>query len=205
MELQKRILLKADELFCKYGFRAITIDEICTALGISKKTLYQFFEDKDALVDAVMMAHFEKNHCECTQASINAKNAVDEIFIMMSRMDEQFRTLNPIVLHDLKKFHYKTFQKFEQHKQNNILQMIVVNLKRGIDEGIYRDDFNIEIVARFRMACIWIPFDTETFPTNKYSLAQVFHEVFELFLYGLVNTKGFKLIEKYKQKNQPKY
>lgn len=199
METTERILLKADELFRRYGIRAITLDEIANSLGISKKTIYQFFEDKDALVDAVMMAHFEKNHDECAQASINAKNAIDEIFIMMAKIDEDFRNLNPIVLHDLKKFHFKTFEKFQQHKQNKLLKMIVANLKRGVEEGYYRNDFDIELVARFRMACIWIPFDIEMFPENKFTLQEVFHEVFELFLHGLVNPKGYKLIEKYKQ------
>jgi AcrR family transcriptional regulator len=199
METQDRILLKADEQFRRYGIRAVTLDEIANSLGISKKTIYQFFADKDALVDAVMMSEFENNRKDCCQCSVNAKDAVDEIFMLMQNIDEDFRNLNPIIIFDLKKFHFKTFEKFEKHLHQDILQMIMTNLKRGIEEGLYRDDLDIEIVARFRVATIWLMFDQDVFPSNKFQLTKVAKEIFELFLHGLVNTKGYKLIEKYKQ------
>lgn len=199
METKDRILLKADELFRRYGIRAVTLDEIATALGISKKTIYQFFEDKDALVDAVMMVEFENNRKDCCMASLNAKDAIDEMFQLLQNIDEDFRNLNPIIIFDLKKFHFKTFEKFEKHLHQDILQMIVANLKRGIAEGLYREDLDVEIVARFRVATIWLMFDQDVFPANKFQLTKVVKEVFELFLHGLVNTKGYKLIEKYKQ------
>ncbi len=199
METKDRILLKADELFRRYGIRAVTLDEIANNLGISKKTIYQFYEDKDALVDAVMMTEFEKNHKECCQCSTDAKDAVDELFQLMLNIDEDFRNLNPIIIMDLKKFHFKTFEKFEKHLHQDILQMIVANLKRGIAEGLYREDLDVEIVARFRVATIWLMFDQDVFPSNKFQLTKVVKEIFELFLHGLVNTKGYKLIEKYKQ------
>lgn len=199
METKDRILLKADELFRRYGIRAVTLDEIATALGISKKTIYQFFEDKDALVDAVMMAEFENNHKDCCMASSNAKDAIDEMFQLLLNIDEDFRNLNPIIIFDLKKFHFKTFEKFEKHLHQDIFQMIVANLKRGIAEGLYREDLDVEIVARFRVATIWLMFDQDVFPSTKFQLTKVVKEVFELFLHGLVNTKGYKLIEKYKQ------
>lgn len=199
METRERILQKADELFRKYGIRAVTLDEIANSLGISKKTIYQFFEDKDALVDVVMMAEFEYNYQNCLKSKNMSKDAVDEIFKMMETMDDHFRNLNPIILLDLKKFHFKTFEKFHKHMHQNLMQMILANLQRGIDEGIYREGLNVEIVARFRMATVWLLFDTEVFPPSKFQLLHVFKEVLELFLHGLVNPKGYKLIEKYKQ------
>lgn len=201
MEIHNRILQKADELFSKYGFRAITLDEICNSLGISKKTLYQYFVDKDELVDAVMMNHFNTNYQECLMCSDKASNAIDEIFLMMSRIDDDFRNLNPIVMFDLKKFHFKTFEKFQTHMKENLKQMVAKNLQRGVLEGYYRNDFDIDLLARFRMACIWIPFDTDMFPSNTFSLPYVFKQVTEHFLYGLVNPKGYELIEKYKKQN----
>jgi TetR/AcrR family transcriptional regulator, cholesterol catabolism regulator len=198
MDTNTRILQKADEMFRRYGIRAVTLDEIASALGISKKTIYQFFEDKDALVDAVMMAEFDHTQKECCKASLTAKDAVDEIFQLMKSIDEDFRNINPIIIFDLKKFHFKTFEKFEKHLHQDILQMIVTNLKRGIKEGLYRDDLDVEIVARFRVATIWLMFDQEVFPATKFQLTHVARQVFELFLHGLVNAKGNKLIEKYK-------
>lgn len=199
METRDRILIKAEALFRSYGIRAVTLDEIANSLGISKKTIYQFFEDKDALVDEIMMAEFSKTNSDCEHCSSSAKNAVEEIFLMMQHLDEDFRNLNPLILHDLKKFHHNTFIKFNQYMHENMIIMIAANLKRGIEEGIYRADFDIETIARFRMASVWLMFDQEIFPANKFNLVKISHEVMELFLYGLVNPKGYKLIEKYKQ------
>ncbi len=204
METQERILLKARELFRLYGIRAVTLDEIASTLGISKKTIYQSFEDKDALVDAVMMGEFDCNYQDCMDCAAAAKNAVDEIFILMENMDEDFRSLNPIVIFDMKKFHYKTFEKFQNHLHQNLMQMVATNLKRGIAEGYYRDDLDIEIVSRFRMASTWLLFDQETFPAHRFELSKIFKEILELFLHGLVNPKGYKLIEKYKEQHTKK-
>jgi AcrR family transcriptional regulator len=199
MEIQDRILQKADELFKRYGIRAVTLDEISTVLGISKKTIYQSFEDKDALVDAVMMKEFEKDYEECKMCSSNAKNAIDEIFMLMQNMDDDFRNMNPIIIFDLKKFHFNTYQKFQEHMHQNLMQMIIANLKRGVAEGLYREDMNFEIVSRFRMSSIWLLFDTEIFPPKSFDLAKIFREISLLFLHGLVNAKGLKTIEKYHQ------
>lgn len=203
METNERILLKSGELFRRFGIRAVTLDEIAQNLGISKKTIYQFFDDKDALVDAVMMAEFESNYQECMNCASNSKNAIDEIFNLMHNMEEDFRNLNPIVIFDMKKFHFKTFEKFQTHMHQNLVQMVAANLNRGIEEGYYRPELDIEIVSRFRMSSMWLLFDPEVFPPQKFQLSAVFKEVLELFLYGLVNAKGYKLIEKYKEpKNQ---
>jgi len=204
METNERILLKAGELFRRFGIRAVTLDEIAKNLGISKKTIYQFFKDKDALVDAVMMTEFECNYQDCMNCSAKAKNAVDEIFMLMQNMDEDFRNLKPIIIFDMKKFHFKTFEKFQTHMHQNLMQMVAANLKRGITEGYYRDNLDIEIVSRFRMSSTWLLFDPEVFPSQKFELSKVFKEVLELFLHGLVNPKGYKLIEKYKEQHTNK-
>ena len=75
--------------------------------------------------------------------------------------------------------------------------MVLNNLERGIKEKLYRDNMQTEIVARFRMASIWILFDQKIFPYPKFELSNVFKEVLLLFLYGLVTPKGYQLIEKY--------
>jgi len=124
--------------------------------------------------------------------------------MLMQNMDEDFRNLNPIVVFDMKKFHFKTFEKFQTHMHQNLMQMVASNLKRGIAEGYYRENLDIEIVSRFRMSSMWLLFDPEVFPSQKFELSKVFKEVLELFLYGLVNPKGYKLIEKYKEQHTQK-
>lgn len=201
LEVQNRIVQKADDQFRKFGIRAVTMDDIALQAGISKKTIYQYFTDKNELVNDVMMATFKNNHQKCKLCCNQSSNSIEEIFMLMRTIGEDFRNLNPIILFDLKKFHNKTFQNFQKHLDEDITQMVLQNLERGIAEGFFRNDLNLEITARFRMASIWILFDQETFPYPKFELSQVFKEVLVLFLYGLVTPKGYKMIEKYQTIN----
>ncbi|MEK7225127.1 MAG: helix-turn-helix domain-containing protein, partial [Bacteroidota bacterium] len=103
MEPKVRIQAKADELFMRYGIRSVSMDDIAAQLGVSKKTLYQFFADKDELVDAVVDKELKKGQHDCLECRRSSKDAVDEIFITMEQIAEQFRNMNPMVLYDLEK------------------------------------------------------------------------------------------------------
>ena len=79
MDVKERILTKAADLFMRYGIRSITMDEIANQLGISKKTIYQFFTDKDDMVSAVIEQEIKRNEAECIQFRDGAADAVDGI------------------------------------------------------------------------------------------------------------------------------
>ena len=111
MEHKERILEKATELFMQYGIRSITMDEIAAQLGISKKTIYQFFTDKDAMVEAVVNEEMMRNEADCRDYNLQAENAVHEIFSAMDGMQEMLKTMNPQLLHDLEKHHPAAFKR----------------------------------------------------------------------------------------------
>ncbi len=199
METRERILLKAHELFHKYGIRQITMDEIASQLGMSKKTIYSSFADKDELVDAVAQIHIKQNteSCECDR--LKAENAVHEIFLAMDMVQEMFATMNPTVLFDLEKYHHKSYLKFSKHKNEYMYKIVFNNLKRGIEETLYRTEINLEILSKFRIETMFLPFNIDVFTPGKYSLGKIELEIMEHFLYGIVTAKGQKLISKYKE------
>src|SRR4051812_4431565 len=88
-----RIRQKAKELFMRYGIRSVSMDDIATQLGISKKTIYQYFTDKDELVDGVVDEDVQNMQMECIETGSEAKDAVDEIFLTVERIVEQFRNM----------------------------------------------------------------------------------------------------------------
>src|SRR5215216_2673808 len=112
MEPKERILMKAEELFMQYGIRSVSMDDIANSLGMSKKTLYQYFVDKDELVEGVVDGHIMVIQADCTACHEEAKDAVHEIFITMERIIEQLSNMNPMVVNDLAKFHFKAYQRF---------------------------------------------------------------------------------------------
>jgi len=199
MEPKERISFKAHELFMQYGFRAVSMDDIANNLGMSKKTLYQYFSDKDELVDEVVQAHITVMQTDCIGSRKDAKDAVHEILIIMERVIEQLSNMNPIVLHDLARFHFKAYNKFKEHKDKFLAKIIRENIEWGKKEELYRSDINTDVMAKFRLESMMIPFNISIYPPVKYNLAELSGQIMEHFLYGLSTIKGHKLIQKYKQ------
>src|SRR4051812_44322398 len=143
MEVKERILTKAADLFMRYGIRSITMDEIATQLGISKKTIYQFFTDKDEMVSAVIDQEINKNENECIQFRQDAENAVHQLFLALESLEEMLKYTNPLMLYDLEKHHPRTYRKIKDYKYQFLYRTILENLEWGINEKIYRDDIQL--------------------------------------------------------------
>jgi TetR/AcrR family transcriptional regulator, cholesterol catabolism regulator len=200
MENKERILQKATDLFMRYGIRSITMDEIAAQLGISKKTIYQFFTDKDEIVEAVVDQQIKKNELECCEFRSNSENAVHAIFIALKETEEMLSGMNPLIMYDLEKHHPKSYKKFKDFKYHFFYKEIKENLQRGIEEELYRADINIDIVAKHRIESAFMGFNQDVFPHNRYRMSDVLSEIAYLFLYSVTTLKGRKMIEKYMQK-----
>lgn len=197
MEMKDRIKSKANELFKRYGIRSVTMDEIATQLGISKKTIYQSFTDKDDIVSEVVKDHLESSEQDCLSCKVDAENAVHEVFLAMDRVIAHLRDMHPAMVFDLHKFHYEAFRKFQTFKDEFLYKGIEDNLKRGIEEELYRPEINIEILSKFRVESVYFSFNPNTFSPEKHTPADVHMELMVHFLFGLSTPKGYKQIEKY--------
>ena len=195
----ERIKHKAHELFMQFGLRSVSMDDIATKLGISKKTIYQYYVDKDALVDDVIKSVLEHSEACCNTDKHRADNAVHEIFLAMDFIMEVFRSMNPSLLFDMQKYYPAAYQKFAKHKNDYLFGVIKQNLKRGIEEELYRDDLKVEVLARFRVESMMLPFNPEFHTKVKLNLAAIEQEITMHFLFGMVSPKGYKLAVKYRQ------
>jgi TetR/AcrR family transcriptional regulator, cholesterol catabolism regulator len=202
--MKERILVKATELFMKYGIRSITMDEIAAQLGISKKTIYQFYEDKDGIVDAVIGEEIKRNEDACIHFRNDSEDAVHEVLIATLEMEEMLKGMNPLIIYELEKHHPRTFKRFRDFQQRFLFAAIKENLKRGIAEGVYRDEVNVEVATKYRIESIFMVFNPDIFPPNRFRISDVLNELAYLFLYGITSLKGRKLMEKYMQKNVQK-
>jgi TetR/AcrR family transcriptional regulator, cholesterol catabolism regulator len=169
METRERIQVKANELFMRYGIRSVSMDDIAAQLGMSKKTIYQFFADKDELVDAVVDDEIRNMQLECAGCIQNSRDAVDEIFMMMQQIVEDFRNINPMVLYDLEKFHYKSYRKFIRYKDEFLSNVISGNIVRGYQGRILpagnQRGYHGQVPPRiddayFQYRCISLPANT---------------------------------------------
>ena len=202
MEMKDRIKQKADELFRQYGIKSVTMDEIATRLGVSKKTIYQSFADKDELVDEVVGDLLSYNQACCNRDRAKAANAIHEVFLAMEMVKQMFENMNPVILYDIERNHPVTFQKFLLHKNKFLLQTIKENLERGKKEELYRADIDIEVIAKVRLETMLLPFNQEIFPKSKFNFVDLEHQLIEHFLFGVSTIKGYKLILKYQQQRK---
>jgi TetR/AcrR family transcriptional regulator, cholesterol catabolism regulator len=204
MEVKERILVKATELYMRYGIKSISMDDIALQSGVSKKTIYQFYADKDELIEAVFLGEINHSEACCDRDRAASVNAIDEVFKAMEMVEEMFSNMNPSLLYDIQKYHPRAYQHFEKHKNEYIQTMIRENLHRGIAEGLYREDFNADIITRFRLESMMLPFNPDFRTKGKYNLADMEIELTLHFLYGIVSPKGYKLILKYQQDRNKK-
>lgn len=198
MEIQERILDTAFNLFSQFGTRSITMDDIAQKMGVSKKTLYAHFADKDELVTHAISRYLlsVENDSKATQQT--AEDAIDELFLVMQMLDKQFRHMKPFVLLDLQRYHSTAYQAFLSYRDTSLQSTIRENLERGIREGLYRPDLDVDILTKYRLATAMLCFQPDVFAPGLYEMNKVQRILLEHFLYGLVSSKGFERIEAYK-------
>ena len=201
-DIKQRIQQAAHELVMQYGIRSVSMDDIAANLGMSKKTIYQYFKDKDELVEAVVDGVIDTNQCICNTDREKADNAVHEIFLVMDMMVEMFKTMNPSILFDMQKYHPAAFKKFQKHRNEYLYNVCKQNLERGIAEELYRPEINVDVLARYRVETMLTAFNPEFQRTVKQSLIKIEQEIIVHYLFGLVSIKGYKLILKYMEQKE---
>jgi TetR/AcrR family transcriptional regulator, cholesterol catabolism regulator len=204
METKDRILVKSHEQFNRFGIRSVSMDDIAAALGMSKKTLYQHFADKEELVNACFSQVMEQNRHQCLADQKRAENPIHEVFLAFDMAQEMFANMNPAVLHEMEKYHPASFKKFHEFKYGFLYKALTSNLERGIREELYRPEIDVDVIARFRIESMMLPFNADAFPNNRTHLIHIEQQLFEHFLYGLATAKGQKLIQKYKTQRTKK-
>ena len=119
-------------------------------------------------------------------------------------MGEMFNRMHAKLFYDLQKYHPDAWQLFIEYKENYILSIIEKNLKRGIEEGLYRENLNVKIMARLRAFQIEMAFNPAIFPPEKFNLVDIQLQMIDHFLRGIATDKGHKMINKYEKKRDEK-
>lgn len=203
-DMKERIQQKAEELFMHYGIRSVTMDEIAAQLGISKKTIYQFYSDKEALVKDIFKAITDQNKQRCMLIKTKAENAIHQQFLSSDATQEIFSNMNAAVLFDLNRFHPNVFADFEKHKKKFLFKIIKENIVRGIKEGLFRKDVDVDIIAWLQLELISGVFKNEEIITGKTSITHFEKQIKDFFLHGICTEKGISIISKYKHQRQKK-
>lgn len=192
----KNILSKVRELYMKYGIKSITMDDVARELGISKKTLYQYVTDKDDLVGKFIDNEVEMRQTEICSCFRVGYNAIEELFEISLFMNKLMREQNPATEYDLKKYYPNHYQKTVKARREGMYNYILLNLKKGKKEELYRDDLDEEIIAKVYLSRVEsIPF-SDLYTVEEFTSIRLFVELLTYHIRGIATKKGIAVLEK---------
>lgn len=195
MEKQEQeILVQAESLFLRFGVKSVTMDDLAREMGISKKTLYQFVENKADLINKVIRKHVEDEAACVRQLSTKAHNAIEEMLEVGKFAIQQLRRTSPTVVYDLKKYYRKSWELLESFHGKHVYETIRRNIQKGMEEGLYRPDLDPDIIARLYVGKTHLLVDETIFPLREYSREVLFNEFISYHLRGIVSESGARLL-----------
>lgn len=196
-EKKLEIMERASAVFMKYGLKSVTMDDLARELGMSKKTIYKYFQDKTDMINSIIRLKLDMDKALCMNCQQNSENAIDDLINVSRQVIENIGNVNPAVFYDLKRYYPEAWQIMQNHKWEFVLNMTRENISRGKSEGIYRDNLDTEVVARLYVGITDIILNGEIFPWPEFRFENVFREFIRFQIRGMANEKGVAYLQKH--------
>ncbi len=152
MDRAEFLLQHAMEIFMRLGIRSVNMADLASEIGVSKKTLYLHFKDKNDLIQRCMNAHCDQMEQVISEAENRQGNAIDSELAIIDFVHAVITKMHPSMLHDLRKHHPIAFDTINKREDEIILGAVERNIQRGQKEGLYRTDISAVLTARFLVA-----------------------------------------------------
>lgn len=198
--LKERVVRTAANLFVRNGIKAITMDYIASQLGMSKRTLYENFKDKDTLLLSCVRYLDEERIKETEEIKKKSANAIELFLWVYQSALQKLRYTNRNYFSDLKKYHPSVSVYYETNKEKNLENFILL-LEKGIYEGYIRKELNVEIITFLLGAQLELLMKSDDIDLNKYSFMEVFETIVMNFVRGIATPKGVAFIDEFINKN----
>jgi len=195
MEIRERIIEEATNQFLQFGIRNVTMDGIAAELGMSKRTVYEVFKDKSSLVHSCIEMLNKNHRCRNEEIYNSSRNVVETIFSFMQEGINAMNAINPVFFRDMEKLYPKAWENIKKNNEKEAFNLSVELLKKGIEEGLFRSEINIPIVAKLFHEQMNLLADDKVFPRNEYNYADVFQSLTINFMRGISTRKGIELID----------
>jgi TetR/AcrR family transcriptional regulator, cholesterol catabolism regulator len=195
-KMKKELIKKISLLYQKYGIKSMTMDDVANELGISKKTLYQYFADKAELVKEIVSDTISEQACMFSELSDKRLNAIEVLYNISMYVSKFLNEMNPSISFDLRKYYPEAWEILGNHKKNHIYNSIKVNMQKGINEGLYRPELKVELIAAIYVLRTEHVLNFEPYEDDKeYTSSEIFEELIEYHIRGIATPKGIKCFE----------
>ena len=202
METSNKIAEKASELFLKYGFRTVSMDDIAVHLGIAKKTIYKFFENKNALVESFIEKETLENSNNCNVLISQSNNSIVELFFIMVYAQRLYLRFNFSMIHDLERNHHSAYLLLKQHKNEFMFQSIKTSIEKGIKQQLYQHNFKVDKMAKFFLESLKIISDNNIFSSIGNDSTDSSKDIIGRLISGIATPSGLDIINNYKSQHR---
>ncbi len=194
MEVRDRILVESGKLFGRYGIKSMTMDALAVEMGISKRTIYERFKDKDTLLLEVIKYYKDQSSEEAHRLIEQSDNAIEALFRIIKMTVDQMQRMSPAFFNDFKKYHQKVFKQFSEPGEIRDYSMTRKLLETGVQQEVFRDDVNIELVNHAIHALFDLFGHDSSMVDAGFHRNDMFDHILVPFFRGISTKKGRKLL-----------
>ena len=188
-ELQLRIIEQATPMFLHYGIKAVTMDMIAARLGMSKRTLYENFKEKNELLLACLEKAEDDRNMRLKNYYAQRQNVIELLLNVHEDILRFMRNASPAYFIDMERYYPKVYDRYEREKEIH-KRAIVDLLREGIGEGMIRDDINLEIVGTLLSLQFELLKNSDQIFKSKYTFTEIFETIFKSFIRGIATPEG---------------
>ena len=195
--MREDIIKKSADLFLSLGFKNITMDDIASAMGISKKTIYTHFSNKTELIETVTFSVLDYFHENIEKINQKAVNPIEELYDIKMFVMHYLRKERGSAQFQLKKYYPKIFEQLELKKFEKMHSSVEKSLIKGIKLNLFRSNIDVGFISRVYLTGMSGIRDTNVFPENKFNKSYLMESYLEYHLRAIATEKGLKVLNKY--------
>jgi AcrR family transcriptional regulator len=188
------IVEQAHRLFMQYGLRGVTMEDLAREMGVSKKTLYVHFTDKNSLVEAAVASFLSQHQAAAEAIFQTSPNPIDQLWGIAGAIQSQLQQVKPSVYLELRKYFPSAYKLFENYQQQSIRKQVVANLIGGIEAGWYRASLNPEILSRLFIQLMPMKMDLLIFQPDRFDFNTLHREMLMYHMHGICSSKGLEYL-----------
>lgn len=200
MEIRERIIEKSGELFHQYGIKNVSMDEIASSLGISKRTIYENFKDKEDILLSVLR-QFRWKKGERFKALFGQCQNVVEVFIKLIEDHQHTPICNVRFFEDIQKYYPRAVDLVKGYTETNNIHLRKF-LLQGIEEGYIRENLNVNVAAFLVEETTYTHIRASYLEKPLFSFQELFYTMMINFVRGIMTTKGIRIIDAYLQEQK---
>lgn len=197
---EQQIIADAIKVFMTYGIKSVTMDDVAKHLRMSKKTLYQYVSNKNDLVKRCLDRDCQVTEVRVKEVLSKGLNAIEENFEISKHILEDLKNIHPSIFYDLEKYYPDAWNTMHTLRHEFAGAVMKQNMERGIKEGLYRTDLNVEMMTRLWVARLNLIFDPNLFSLNEFDWVELYRQMFIHHVRGIASDEGLKYIEKNQHK-----